>query len=109
MQKYNQEYKLPTDKEWCAWVSSLGWIQWCDSKHFYKKYYEDSIPIVNTYYSLYKKSKYKKASYQFMTPNRKKINNKIISINSVESFKKRTSLNRKQPFNNIDLKVSIEQ
>ena len=39
----------------------------------------------------------------------KKINNKIISINSVESFKKRTSLNRKQPFNNIDLKVSIEQ
>ena len=76
MQKYNQEYKLPTDKEWCAWVSSLGWIQWCDSKHFYKKYYEDSIPIVNTYYSLYKKSKYKKASYQFMTPNRKKINNK---------------------------------
>ena len=53
-----------------------GWIQWCDSKHFYKKYYEDSIPIINTYYSLYKKSKYKKASYQFMTPNRKKINNK---------------------------------
>ena len=38
-------------------------------KKFYYKYYNNSIPIVNTYYNLKKKGKYKKISYQFLVVN----------------------------------------
>lgn len=69
MKKYNRLKRLPPEKLWCAWVSSLGWISWCDGKKFYYKYYNDSIPIVNTYYNLRKKGKFKKISYQFLVSN----------------------------------------
>lgn len=68
MEKRNATKTLPSEKEWCGWVSSTGWLLWCDSVKLYNKYYVNSIPIVNVYYSLYKESKYKRASYQFIIP-----------------------------------------
>lgn len=78
MENYNTNKKLPNDKLWCAWVSSIGWIEWCDGKTFYNKYYKDSIPIINTYYNIYKKGKYKRANYQF-----------TISSNEIKKFQKK--------------------
>ena len=78
MENCNINKKLPNDKLWCAWVSSIGWIEWCDGKTFYNKYYKDSIPIINTYYNIYKKGKYKRANYQF-----------TISSNEIKKFQKK--------------------
>lgn len=75
--------QLPTEKEWCGWVSSLGWLKWCNSKKFFRKYYKDSIPIINTYYILFKRGKNKKVNYQFMIyTNNLKLNKTYYNNNS---------------------------
>ena len=78
MEKFIFNKQMPSDKLWCAWVSSSGWLKQCDCKNFYSKYYKNSIPIVNAYYNINKKSKYKKVSYQF-----------LIYSNEIKKFQKK--------------------
>lgn len=66
MEAANAQSKLPSNRLWCAWIFSIGWISWCDGQSFLKKYYKSSVPIVNSYYTIYKKGKNKKAAYQFL-------------------------------------------
>ena len=55
-----------TEKQWCAWVSCIGWIGWCDSERCYRKYIKQSIPKINAAYDYYKRGKRRKLTYTFV-------------------------------------------
>jgi len=54
---------------WSAYNSYEGWLTWCDGNRIYNKYFNSLVPKVNTYYFLYKKSKYKKVNYSYKISN----------------------------------------
>lgn len=57
--KSKKEWIDITEKHWCACISIAGWLTWCNSYNFYKKYFYSLIGIIGMYYRLEKKSKNK--------------------------------------------------
>ena len=91
MSNHLQDYSLPTEKEWCSWVSSRGLLKWCDSRQFQNKYYAQGFPMANTYYYLKKQGK-RSARYHhgLISPyNKKTKQKKYYTIHSHKKMHKR--------------------
>ena len=48
-----------TDKDWCSVVSECGWLTWCNSYNFYKKYVFPLMGKIGSYYWFNKRGKNK--------------------------------------------------
>lgn len=55
-----------TEKDWCSAVSECGWLTWCNSYNFYKKYVFPLSRKIGSYYWVNKKGKRSKEFLIFL-------------------------------------------